>query len=40
MARSLIDRWSLSFVVSSKMQRSIVRQGEERTEGVDKWVIG
>lgn len=31
-AGSLIDRWSLSFLVSSKMQRSVVRESEKRTE--------
>lgn len=37
-AWSLIDRWSLSFLLLSRMQRSAVSEGGERMV-VDKWVI-
>lgn len=37
-AGSLIDGWSLSFLLSSQMQRSTVSEGVKRTV-VDKWVI-
>lgn len=38
-AGPLIDRWSLSLLLSSWMQRSAVSESERRV-AVDKWVIG
>lgn len=37
-AGSLIDGWSLSFLLSSRMQRSAVSEGVKGMV-VDKWVI-